>query len=108
MHETIKKLSDNSFEKDIQGSDLILVDFYAEWCGPCQMMAPVLETLSRKLQGRLTVAQLDIDASPQIASAKAVYSVPTLILFRKGEEIGRMVGFNSEQAVLSFINSHTK
>jgi thioredoxin 1 len=106
MNEKIKQLTDSSFEEEIKKTDAVLVDFYADWCGPCQMMAPVLDSLSQKLQNKVVIAKIDSDSNSNIASTKAVYSVPTLILFKKGQEIARLVGFNSEQSVLNFLKSH--
>jgi thioredoxin 1 len=101
--EDIKKLSEESFEKDVsQGT--VLVDFYADWCGPCRMMAPVLEKVARDLKGKAVVAQLDIDRAQRVASSFQITSIPTLILFREGKESGRIVGLRDEEAIKDFVS----
>ncbi len=83
-----------TFETEVVQSDRpVLVDFYADWCAPCRMIAPVLEQLAGELDGQLTVAKLDVDANQDLAFRYGVQSIPTLILFRDGQEAERFVGF---------------
>jgi thioredoxin 1 len=105
--EYIRKLSEDNFEKDIE-SGVTLVDFYADWCGPCRMLAPVLEKVAKELHGDATIAKLDIDHAQRIASSFQVTSVPTLILFKEGKEIGRLVGLRDAETVKDFIFSASK
>lgn len=70
-----------------------LVDFWAEWCGPCKMAGPVIEDLAEEYAGKLLVAKLDVDAEPEVAGKYGVMSIPTVILFKDGVEVGRQVGF---------------
>jgi thioredoxin len=76
----------------LKSEDAVLVDFYADWCGPCKMLTPILEDLSVEYQGRLHFVKLDVDAHPEVAGAFGVQSLPTLMLFRNGEPIQRLVG----------------
>jgi thioredoxin 2 len=86
-------LTDETFDRVIQGTDLpVLVDFYADWCGPCKMMAPAVETLARSSVGRALVAKLDTDASPRTASSFQIRGIPTSIVFRNGREAKRQTG----------------
>jgi thioredoxin 2 len=86
-------LTDETFDRVIQGTDLpVLVDFYADWCGPCKMMAPAVETLARSSVGRGLVAKLDTDASPRTASRFQIRGIPTSIVFRGGKEAKRQTG----------------
>ncbi|MCB1074951.1 MAG: thioredoxin [Simkania sp.] len=85
------------------GSGLILVDFYADWCGPCKMLAPVLEAAAARLGSKATIAKLDIDASHKIAGSFQVTSVPTMILFKDGKEVNRLVGLRDEEAIVNFV-----
>ena len=87
-------ISDTSFENEVANADKpVLVDFWAEWCGPCRMIAPVLETLAEEYSDSLKIAKLDVDRNPQTMMKFGVQSIPTLILFRDGAELERIVGF---------------
>jgi thioredoxin 1 len=84
----------NDFDARVLGSDYpVVVDFWAEWCGPCKMMAPVLDDLAEELQGTVEFAKLDVDQYPEISTRYGVGGIPTLIVFQIGEEAGRLVGF---------------
>ena len=102
--ENIKKFTEDTFAKDIS-SGVNLVDFYADWCGPCRMLTPVLEQVASDLKGKATVAKLDIDHAQKVASTYQVTSVPTLILFKNGKEAGRLVGLRDAEAIKDFITS---
>ncbi|MEO0970984.1 MAG: thioredoxin [Cyanobacteria bacterium J06639_18] len=83
----------NSFEEMLSGSDLpVLVDFYAAWCGPCQMMVPILEQVNAHLQGKMKIVKIDTDKYPQLASQYQIEALPTLVLFKKGEAVERIEG----------------
>jgi thioredoxin len=82
-----------SFQDLLSGSDLpVLVDFYATWCGPCQMMVPILETVNAQLKGRLQVVKIDTDKYPQLASDYQIHALPTLVLFKNGQPLERIEG----------------
>ncbi|AFZ21046.1 thioredoxin [Allocoleopsis franciscana] len=82
-----------SFEDLLSGSDVpVLVDFYATWCGPCQMMAPILDQVNAQLKGRLQVVKIDSDKYPQLASQYQIHALPTLVLFKNGQPIDRIEG----------------
>jgi len=83
-----------------------LVDFHATWCGPCQMLAPVIAELAQRYRGRLTVAKLDVDAKPHVAQAFQVASMPTLVLCRDGREVDRIQGFRSQGDLAAWIDRH--
>jgi thioredoxin 1 len=100
--EDIVKLSEDNFDREIS-KGVVLVDFYADWCGPCRMMTPVLEKVAREVEGQAVVAKLDIDRAQKAAAQFQVTSVPTLILFKDGQEVGRLVGLRDADAVREFI-----
>lgn len=93
----------NFQEKITQG--VTLVDFYADWCGPCRMMTPVLEQVATQCKGKAKVGKINIDDAQQIASQYQVTSIPTLILYKEGKEVGRLVGLRDAKAVQQFIES---
>ena len=88
-----KKITDDSFETDVLGSsEPVLVDFWAEWCGPCKQIAPALEELASELQGKVTVAKLNIDDNPSTPGKYGVRGIPTLMLFKNGEVAATKIG----------------
>ena len=87
-------LTEKTFDNVISGG-ITLVDFWATWCGPCRMQAPVIEELAEKYVGKCKVAKVDVDANPNIAARYGVMSIPTLIVFNNGEETARRVGVQS-------------
>ena len=94
-------VTDGSFDSDvIKSATPVLVDFWATWCGPCKMIAPVLEELAGEKAGELTVAKLDVDANPETARDFQVVSIPTMILFKDGQPVKRIVGAKGKAALL--------
>ncbi|KUI25293.1 thioredoxin [Mycobacterium sp. IS-1496] len=94
-------VTDDSFSSDVLTSSTpVLVDFWATWCGPCKMVAPVLEEIASEKAGALTVAKLDVDANPTTARDFQVVSIPTMILFKDGEPVKRIVGAKGKAALL--------
>jgi len=107
MSDHIKHVSDATFDKEVlQSSTPVLVDYWAEWCGPCKMIAPVLEDMAKEYAGRLTVAKLDIDANPGITSQFGIRGIPTLILFKAGKPHAQKVGALSKSQLNAFIDSN--
>ncbi|OKH46295.1 thioredoxin [Scytonema sp. HK-05] len=83
----------NSFEEMLSGSDVpVLVDFYADWCGPCHMMSPILEQVNAQLQGRIRVVKIDTEKYPELASQYEIYALPTLVVFKQGQPVDRIEG----------------
>jgi len=97
----IQHATDETFEKLVlQSEKPVVVDFWATWCGPCRMVAPVLEEIASEKAGALTVAKLDVDANPSTARDFQVVSIPTLILFKDGQPVKRIVGAKGKAALL--------
>ena len=89
----VVELTDQNFESEVlQSNEPVLVDFWAPWCGPCRMVAPVVEELAQENSGKLKVAKIDIDNSPNTAAAFGISSIPTLMIFKGGEVMERFVG----------------
>ncbi len=100
-------VTDADFEERVLGSDkVVLVDFWAEWCVPCHMVSPVVEEIGRDKGDALQVAKLNIDDNPDVTRRFGVMSIPTLMLFKNGEEIARVVGARGKDALLKEIDPH--
>jgi thioredoxin 1 len=101
MGEATVTLSDATFDEEVQGaSEPIIVDFWAEWCGPCKMIAPILDEIATEQSGKLKVAKLNVDDNPDIARRFDVMSIPTLIVFQDGEPKKRLVGAKGKGQLL--------
>ena len=96
------KLSTENFEKEVLKSKKpVLVDFYADWCGPCNAMAPVIEELAKELEGKVKVGKINVDENPDIAVEYNVMSIPTLIVFKNGKEEKRLVGLRNKEELIN-------
>jgi thioredoxin 1 len=99
--------SDASFENDVIKSDIpVLLDFWAEWCGPCKMIAPILDEVSREYQGRLRVAKINIDENPQTPPRFGIRGIPTLMLFKNGSVEAQKVGALSKKQLTDFLQQY--
>ena len=107
MSGKIVTLDDATFDEHVKASDVpVLVDFWAEWCGPCKMIAPVLEEIAAEQAGKLEIGKLNIDDNLDVTRRFDVMSIPTLILFKDGEPVQRIVGAKPKSALLADIESH--
>ncbi len=103
--ELIKHISDTSFEADVlKSSGPVLVDYWAEWCGPCKMIAPVLDELATTYQGKLTIAKMNVDENREIPAKFGIRGIPTLMLFKNGELAATKVGAMNKAQLSAFID----
>jgi thioredoxin 1 len=103
----IKYVSDASFETDVlKSTGPVLVDYWAEWCGPCRMIAPILDEVATEFKGKLTVAKLNVDESQAVPGKYGIRGIPTLMLFKDGAVVGTKVGALSKSQLTAFINDN--
>ena len=109
MSERVKEVNDNSFETEVLQSDNpVLVDFWAEWCGPCRMLAPTIEAVAEQYRSSASVVKLNVDNNPQSAANYGIKGIPTMILFNKGKEVERIVGVTSKESIGRLIEKHAR
>jgi thioredoxin 1 len=101
----VAPVSDKSFLSDVlQSKEPVLVDFWAEWCGPCRAVGPVLEEVAGELQGKLKVVKLNVDENPETAAKYGIQSIPTLMIFKNGEMASRQIGASPKAKIVQWIN----
>jgi thioredoxin 1 len=101
----MQEVTDQSFEQDVLKSEVpVLVDFWAEWCGPCKMLAPTVEKVASEYEGKAKVVKLNIDDNNQVAQRYGIKGIPTLILFKNGSEADRTVGLTSKDNIARMID----
>lgn len=101
----ISHVTDQTFVTETS-EGLVLADFWAPWCGPCKMIAPVLEEIDAELNGKVKIVKLDVDENQETAVKFGVMSIPTLILFKDGEVVDKVIGFQPKEALLGLISKH--
>ena len=105
----VKEISELNFNKEVLESDIpVVVDFWASWCGPCRMMAPVLENIASKSPQNLKVLKLNVDENPEISNNYGITGIPCLIVFKKGKEVDRIVGFRQEGELNTRLSNHVR
>ena len=109
MSERVKEVTDFAFETEVLQSDHpVLVDFWAEWCGPCRMLAPVIEAVAEQYWATASVVKLNVDENPVSAANYGIKGIPTLILFNKGKEVERIVGLAGKESIERLIEKHAR
>ena len=104
----VAKVSDSNFETEVlKSAEPVVVDFWAEWCGPCRMIAPALEEIAGSMNGKVKIVKLNVDENPATAAKYGIMSIPTLMLFKNGELASRQVGAAPKQKLEQWINAST-
>lgn len=99
------KLTEKNFDKEVIGSSLpVLVDFWATWCGPCRMISPIIEEIAEEYEGKIKVGKVNVDEETQLAVKYGIASIPTLLLFEKGEVRNKLIGYCQKDEIVKMIN----
>lgn len=105
----VARLTDQNFNEEVLKSESpVLVDFYADWCGPCRLVSPIVDELSNTYEGKIKVGKIDVDANSKVAADYGVMSIPTVILYEKGKEVSRQVGFGGKDAYIKMMDQLAK
>ncbi|OIN91511.1 thioredoxin [Candidatus Collierbacteria bacterium CG1_02_44_10] len=105
----VQKFTDQNFNDEVLKAETpVLVDFYADWCGPCRLVSPIVDELANTYEGKIRVGKVDVDTNSKVAGDYGVMSIPTVILFQKGKEVARQVGFGGKDAYVQMIEKVIK
>ena len=108
MGQNTVHVTDASFENDVVKSDTpVLVDFWAEWCGPCRALAPKLEEIAGEMGGKIKIVKMNVDENPQTPGQYGIRGIPAMLLFKGGKQVGELVGNHPKENITEFLNSHT-
>ncbi|MDR2719782.1 MAG: thioredoxin [Nitrososphaerota archaeon] len=99
-------VTDANFEETIKNNTLVLIDFWATWCGPCRALAPTIDEITQEYFGKALIGKLDVDKNPSTAEKFQVFSIPTIILFKNGQEIERLVGLCVKKNITALLDKH--
>ena len=102
----VKKIDGAAFQSEAKNADAAVVDFNATWCGPCRMLAPVLEAVSEEMEGKVSFFAVDVDENPGLAAEYGVQSIPCLVLMKKGQLVSQSIGFQPQPALTNWINGN--
>ncbi len=105
----MKNISKEQWEQEVTNSDkAVFVDFWATWCGPCSVVAPIVEELAKEYQGKVNFVKVDVDQNKELASKYNIFSIPTLVIFRNGQLVSQAAGAVSKESIRNYINKNTQ
>ena len=102
----MKNVNFQEFKEELAQNDLVLVDFYADWCGPCRMLAPIIQEIAEEAKDKVKVLKVNVDRERELAFTYNIASIPTLILFKNGKIVSEMLGFRPKNAIMNLINQY--
>ena len=106
MGQHTQPVTDASFTKEITSDKLVLVDFWAEWCGPCRALGPKLEEIAQEMSSQVTVLKMNVDENPQTPGQFGIRGIPAMLLFKGGKQVGELVGNHPKENITEFLKSH--
>jgi len=108
MGQNTQAVTDSTFENDVMKSSVpVLVDFWAEWCGPCRALAPKLEEIAGEMSGKVKIVKMNVDENPQTPGQYGIRGIPAMLLFKDGKQVGELVGNHPKDNIAEFLKSHT-
>jgi len=108
MGQNTQAVTDSTFENDVMKSSVpVLVDFWAEWCGPCRALAPKLEEIAGEMSGKVKIVKMNVDENPQTPGQYGIRGIPAMLLFKDGKQVGELVGNHPKDNISEFLKSHT-
>jgi thioredoxin 1 len=102
----VENINSEQFEKELKENEFLMVDFWAPWCGPCRMIAPIIDNVAKKMEGKVKIVKINIDESRDVATKYNIMSIPTIILFKNGELKDKFMGMMPENKIEEFINKN--
>lgn len=102
----IVDVTDQSFKNEVEGAGTVLVDFWAPWCGPCKMIAPVLEKIDEEVGDKLKIVKVNVDENPETSGRFGIMSIPTLVVFKGGEPVDKIVGYQPKEALMATLGKY--
>ena len=101
----VLNITEENYEEIVNGNEIVLIDFYADWCGPCKMMSPVIDEIANEYEGKVVVGKVNVDKETKLASNFEIMSIPTIIIFKNKKIVKEFIGLQSKEAIVNILNN---